>query len=576
MKVEPHANIGGISAGEIAARELWEKTGLVLSDEQVKILQSNVDWWVGHENTKSSNPKVEQVPVCWDVDCKGCGQRNCPYPAADAPQPPVRCEVIRANDSENKQCTLNQGHVGRHDWFSGVHATDIRPQPNENFCRNDECDGTCTFAAEEQQKSGLFEEVITMLQDHCATDQSEYAAKVRDRFTKYVRAHLQSPKYDAEEHKRILQSPLYEQLGNWDFIFDLLYEQRITPGKAIEALAELSLGLKPALPEKSAVERTTPILEFRDYPRTENELFVAFGICDAHQEEARVLSRTNSCVLCPSGSAFNKCPQCDCIMWKVRKSAVSNFEFCPNCSSEKDDKIVLNAALAKSPLDRFSAFLDGAEANNKEIAELIAHARQAKMSQDEQVEYMVRRFLMWRLPENFTPDAGISFKPTFNDHLPEPMKHNPVGTNLFDYTQAKAMVQYMLEGMSTPEPQQEQNQCGAKFAYETCHLPKGHKGWHNSATPTQTQDSLLCKCGHTTTRTLSPRCWSCWQPLPWEQATSRAEIIKELERYRALHETSECVCKEEVLSALTVAAHRLRHPEQYDQITGLPKSFAKK
>lgn len=60
---------------------------------------------------------------------------------------------------------------------------------------------------------------------------------------------------------------------------------------------------------------------------------------------------------------------------------------------------------------------------------------------------MVERFLAWRLPEDFHPDAGISFKPTFNDHLPEPMKHNPTGTNLFDYTQAEAMVRHMVESM---------------------------------------------------------------------------------------------------------------------------------
>ena len=74
---------------------------------------------------------------------------------------------------------------------------------------------------------------------------------------------------------------------------------------------------------------------------------------------------------------------------------------------------------------------------------------------DKQIEHMVQRFLMWRLPENFNPDNGISFKPTFNATpqamkalgLSEPMKCNPVGTNLFDYDQTKAMVQYMLEGL---------------------------------------------------------------------------------------------------------------------------------
>ena len=66
---------------------------------------------------------------------------------------------------------------------------------------------------------------------------------------------------------------------------------------------------------------------------------------------------------------------------------------------------------------------------------------------NQQIKHMVDRFLGWRLPENFSPDAGISFKPTFNDHLPQPMKYEPSGTNLFDATQADAMVRYMVEGM---------------------------------------------------------------------------------------------------------------------------------
>lgn len=74
---------------------------------------------------------------------------------------------------------------------------------------------------------------------------------------------------------------------------------------------------------------------------------------------------------------------------------------------------------------------------------------------DEQIKHMVDRFLGWRLPANFSPDAGISFKAEFNEHTAHPMKHQPSGTNLFDATQAEAMVRYMAEGMPqahvTPE-----------------------------------------------------------------------------------------------------------------------------
>ena len=70
---------------------------------------------------------------------------------------------------------------------------------------------------------------------------------------------------------------------------------------------------------------------------------------------------------------------------------------------------------------------------------------------DEQIKYMVDRFLEWRLPENFIPDAGISFKPYFNEHTAHPMRHEPIGTNLFDATQAEEMVRYLVDGMPTDE-----------------------------------------------------------------------------------------------------------------------------
>ena len=59
---------------------------------------------------------------------------------------------------------------------------------------------------------------------------------------------------------------------------------------------------------------------------------------------------------------------------------------------------------------------------------------------DALINCVVDRFLQWRLPENFQPDAGISFEPDFNVGTPRPMKHRPTGTNLFSATQAEAMV----------------------------------------------------------------------------------------------------------------------------------------
>ena len=63
---------------------------------------------------------------------------------------------------------------------------------------------------------------------------------------------------------------------------------------------------------------------------------------------------------------------------------------------------------------------------------------------EDQIKHMAERFLGWTLPENFAPDAGISFERLSHNRNPYPM---PLGTNLLDYTQAVAMVRHMVEGM---------------------------------------------------------------------------------------------------------------------------------
>lgn len=71
---------------------------------------------------------------------------------------------------------------------------------------------------------------------------------------------------------------------------------------------------------------------------------------------------------------------------------------------------------------------------------------------DEQIKQMAERFLQWKLPANFHPDAGISFEPEFNVEwtaargLP-PDRHNPTGTNLWGYTEAVEMVRHMVAGL---------------------------------------------------------------------------------------------------------------------------------
>ena len=66
---------------------------------------------------------------------------------------------------------------------------------------------------------------------------------------------------------------------------------------------------------------------------------------------------------------------------------------------------------------------------------------------DEQIRDMTNRFLTWKVPDDFHPDAGISFVPDYNVGTAYPMKHEPTGTNLLTYSQAEAMIRHMLEGL---------------------------------------------------------------------------------------------------------------------------------
>lgn len=63
---------------------------------------------------------------------------------------------------------------------------------------------------------------------------------------------------------------------------------------------------------------------------------------------------------------------------------------------------------------------------------------------DAQIKHMTDRFLGWKLPANFNPDNGISYqRPNYDPAIDA----TPSGTNLFDATQAEAMVRHMAEGM---------------------------------------------------------------------------------------------------------------------------------
>jgi hypothetical protein len=68
---------------------------------------------------------------------------------------------------------------------------------------------------------------------------------------------------------------------------------------------------------------------------------------------------------------------------------------------------------------------------------------------EDQIKHMVDRFLMWKLPADFSPDNGISFDAVAS-YFGSPEKRQvrqPVGTNLLTATQATAMVRHMLDGL---------------------------------------------------------------------------------------------------------------------------------
>ena len=94
---------------------------------------------------------------------------------------------------------------------------------------------------------------------------------------------------------------------------------------------------------------------------------------------------------------------------------------------------------------------------------------------DAQIKHMVDRFLMWKLPADFAPDAGISYKrPNYDQSW------SPVGTNLLDATQAEAMVRHMVEGLaespSAAEAVERERESCAKLAESAdllfLHYPK--------------------------------------------------------------------------------------------------------
>lgn len=79
----------------------------------------------------------------------------------------------------------------------------------------------------------------------------------------------------------------------------------------------------------------------------------------------------------------------------------------------------------------------------RDCPELCKDCIPTSKTREELVKSLTNRFLTWVLPENFHPDCGISYTPIlFNNEVIK-----PIGTNLFDYYQARKMIEYILEGI---------------------------------------------------------------------------------------------------------------------------------
>ena len=56
----------------------------------------------------------------------------------------------------------------------------------------------------------------------------------------------------------------------------------------------------------------------------------------------------------------------------------------------------------------------------------------------EQLNEILNRFLKWELPQDFSPDGGIYFNRGIQ------RVQYPTGTNLFTHTQARQMIEHIL------------------------------------------------------------------------------------------------------------------------------------
>lgn len=89
-------------------------------------------------------------------------------------------------------------------------------------------------------------------------------------------------------------------------------------------------------------------------------------------------------------------------------------------------------------------FMDAAQQASARADEMdgqVTFLDQCDCSEAEAMERAVSRFLSWKLPADFAPDAGIAFAP---GHVTTNSPLWPTGTNLLTATQARDMIRRVL------------------------------------------------------------------------------------------------------------------------------------
>lgn len=107
--------------------------------------------------------------------------------------------------------------------------------------------------------------------------------------------------------------------------------------------------------------------------------------------------------------------------------------------SRKTDDREVDDAISFEPSGNVYVMNEGGKTIASYGVSPIIYAQADAVDEADQIKKAAERFLSWSIPKSFNPDGGISFDPS-GVHP----NHWPTGTNLFDYTQAEAMIRHVL------------------------------------------------------------------------------------------------------------------------------------